>query len=53
MDRSFGSGLRLVAGCCELSFEPSDFIKYGFYLEQLSDYHLLKKDSAPWSQFSE
>jgi hypothetical protein len=38
-----------VAGSCEHGDEPSDSIKGGEFLGQLSDYQLLKKDSAPWS----
>jgi hypothetical protein len=35
-----------VAGCCEHGNEISDSIKGGEFLDQLSDYQLLKKDSA-------
>jgi hypothetical protein len=34
-----------VAGCCEHVNEPSRFMKDGQFLEQLSDYQLLKIDS--------
>jgi hypothetical protein len=40
-----------VAGCCEHSNEPMDSIKGGEFVDQLSDYQLLKKDSAPFSYF--
>jgi hypothetical protein len=35
---------------CEHGNEPSDPIKGGEFLDKLSDYQVLKKDSAPWSQ---
>jgi hypothetical protein len=38
-----------VAGCSEHGNEPSGSIKGGEFLDLLSDYYLLKKDSAPWS----
>jgi len=38
-----------VADSCEYGNESWCFIKVGEFLEQLSDYELLKKDSAPWS----
>jgi hypothetical protein len=41
-----GSEYRPVASLWENSIEPLSFIKYGEYLEQLSNYQLLKKDSA-------
>jgi hypothetical protein len=37
------------ADSCEYDNEPSGFVKGGEFLDQLSDYQLLKKDSAPWS----
>jgi hypothetical protein len=46
---SCGSGWVPVAGTCEQSDEPSRSIKGGQFLEYLSEYYLLKKDSAPWS----
>jgi hypothetical protein len=39
-----------VAGTCEIDNEPLSFIKYRQFLDSLSDYKLLKKDSAPWSE---
>jgi hypothetical protein len=46
-----------VAGFCEHGNEPSGSIKGGEFLDQLNEYWLLKKDSAPWcyssSTFSE
>jgi hypothetical protein len=38
-----------VAGSCEHGNEPSGSIKCGDFVYQLSDYQLLKKDSAPCS----
>jgi hypothetical protein len=38
-----------VAVCCEHNSEPLGSIKGGEFLEQLSDYQLLKDDAAPWS----
>jgi len=35
-----------VTGCCEYVIEPSDSIKVGDFLDQLSYYQLLKIDSA-------
>jgi hypothetical protein len=40
-----GSGYRPVADSCEHGNEPSGSIKGGNFLEQLSDYQLLKQDS--------
>jgi hypothetical protein len=37
-----------VVGCCEHGNEPSGSIKGGEF-DYLSDYQLLKNDSAPWS----
>jgi hypothetical protein len=44
---SYGSGYALVVSCCEHGNEPSDSIKGGEFLDYLSHYYLLKKDSAP------
>jgi len=38
-------------GCCQHGNEPSGSIKGRELLDQLSDYKLFKKDSAPWSYF--
>jgi hypothetical protein len=38
-----------MAGSCEHGDEPSGSIKYWEFPEQLSDYQLLKDDSASWS----
>jgi len=38
-----------MAGSCERCNEPSGCIKCGEFLEVLSDYYLLKKDSSPWN----
>jgi hypothetical protein len=37
-----------VAGCCEHGNEPSGSKKGVDFLDQVSDYHLPKKDSDPW-----
>jgi hypothetical protein len=42
-----GSGQGPVAGCCKHDNESSASIRGGKFLDQLSDYQLLKKDSAP------
>jgi hypothetical protein len=44
---SCGSGQESVRGCCEQGSEPSGSTKGGEFLNYLSDYQLLKKDSAP------
>jgi len=46
---AFGSGYELVTSYCEHGNELPCSIKCGVFLEQLSDYQLLK-DSAPCSQ---
>jgi hypothetical protein len=38
-----------MAGCCEYGNEPSVSIKGGVFLDYLSDYQLLKKDSTSYS----
>jgi hypothetical protein len=38
-----------MAGSCGTGNEPSSSIKGGEFVEQLSDYQLLKKDSASFS----
>jgi hypothetical protein len=38
-----------VASSCEQDDKPSGPIKEEKFLNKLSDYQLLKKDSAPWS----
>jgi len=38
-----------VVSCCEHSNEPLGSIKCRKFLDQWSDYQLLKKDSIPWS----
>jgi hypothetical protein len=38
-----------MVGSCEHGSEPLDSIKSVESNDQLSDYQLLKKDSAPWS----
>ena len=47
-----GPGQRQVADACECGNEPSGFVKYGEFLDQLQTSQLLKKDSAPWSNGS-
>jgi hypothetical protein len=37
-----------VAGCCEHGNEPFGAIRGGKLLDYLSNYKLLRKDSAPW-----
>jgi hypothetical protein len=37
-----------VAGSCEHGNEPSESIKSGELLDNVSDYQLLKKDTAQW-----
>jgi hypothetical protein len=39
-----------MMGYCEHGHETSGFIKYWEIFEWLSDWQLLKKVSAPWSQ---
>jgi hypothetical protein len=41
-----------MVGCCEHGNETSDSIKCWEFLHQLSNYHLLKKDSARWRHLS-
>jgi hypothetical protein len=41
-----------MAGSCEHGNERSDFIMVGEFLNKLSDYHLLKKGSAPWTKLA-
>jgi hypothetical protein len=36
-------------GACENGNEPSGFMKGGELFDQISDYQVLKKDSAPWN----
>jgi hypothetical protein len=38
-----------VASCCEHSHESLCSMKYADFPDELSDYKLLNKDSAPWS----
>jgi hypothetical protein len=51
MLRSLHKALKIV-GSCEHSNEHFGSIKGRKFLDYLSDYWLLKKDSAPGSQFS-
>jgi hypothetical protein len=37
-----------VEGCCEHGNEPSGSVKGETFLEEISDYQLLRKDSVPW-----
>jgi hypothetical protein len=46
---SSGSSLGPVAGSCERGNEPSDSKKDRVFLDYMSNYWRLKKDSAPWS----
>jgi hypothetical protein len=43
---SSGSGQGQVAGSCEHDNAPSDVIRNWEFLNQLTDYHLIKNDSA-------
>jgi hypothetical protein len=47
--KSSGSIYGPVAGSCEHGSGHSVSIKGAKFLDQLSDYELLKEDSAPWS----
>jgi hypothetical protein len=38
-----------VEGSCEYDNETSGYAKFSEILKYISDYHLLKRDSAPWS----
>jgi hypothetical protein len=38
-----------VADSCERGNEPSDSVRGGVFLDELSDYQLLKKYCVPWS----
>jgi hypothetical protein len=49
LDQS-GSRQVHVAGCCECGDEPSGYIKCGEFLEWLTMFLLLRKDSAAWSK---
>jgi len=42
------SGNGPVAGCCVHGNKPSGSIKSREFLDYVSGYQLLKKDSAPW-----
>jgi hypothetical protein len=44
---STGSGQDPVTCACEHGNEPPDFIKGEVFLDQVSDYQVLKKDSSP------
>jgi hypothetical protein len=46
---SFSSGQQPVPGACEHDNEVLCFIKGCEFLDQLMEYPLLKKGSAPWS----
>jgi hypothetical protein len=48
LDRS-GSGYGPVEGSCEYGNEPTGSIKFWDIPEQLSDWRLFKKGSAPWN----
>ena len=49
LDRA-GSEQGQVAGTCQCGNEPSGFIKFGEFLDQLRTGQLLKEGSAPWSK---
>ena len=46
-----GPGQRQVADTCECGNEPMGTVKCGEFLGQLQTSQLLKKDSAPWSEY--
>jgi len=46
---SSGLGYGLLAGCCEHGNEPSGCIICWEFLDDVTDYKLLKNDSAAWS----
>ena len=46
-----GPGQGQVADGCECCNEPSGSVKCGEFLDQLQTSQLLKKDSAPWSEY--
>jgi hypothetical protein len=48
---SSGSGQDSTAGSYEHDNDPSTPPAGGKVLDQLKDYHLLEKDSAPWNCF--
>ena len=50
LDRA-GPGQRQVADACECGNEPSGSVKCGEFLDQLQTGQLLRKDSAPWSEY--
>ena len=47
-----GPGQRQVADACGCGNEPWGSVKCGEFLDQLQTGQLLKKDSAPWSEYS-
>ena len=47
-----GPGYRQVADTCECGNEPSGSVKCGEFLDQLQTSQLLKKDSAPCSEYN-
>jgi hypothetical protein len=42
-----------MAGSSKHDSEPSGFVKGRKFLDQFSDYQLLKKDSTSWSYFKQ
>ena len=46
-----GSEQRQVADACECGNEPKGSVKCGEFLDQLQTSQVLKKDSAPWSEY--
>ena len=51
VDRSDLARDRQVAESCEKGDERAGSTKCGEFLDQLRDYQLLKRDSAPWNYF--
>ena len=46
-----GPGQGQVADACECGNELWGSVKFGEFLDQLQTSQLLKKDSAPWSEY--
>ena len=46
-----GPGQRQMANACKCGNEPSGSVKCWEFIDQLQTGWLLKKDSAPWSEY--
>jgi hypothetical protein len=42
-------GQGVLLGCCEYCNEHSGYVKGGEFLNQISNYQFIRKDSAAWS----